>query len=1182
MRVLRSVCLAWLLSASCRAIRSLRSTSECVYIQRSAQVLSAFRSFTKGSLRFCLERDVHFNESGPLWIPDDTEVYFDCQDWSLHTWHARSGLRIGIGSTLAFNNCAVSTFCDWDTVTSLNDSSLMPHLFGNTPSSAVQATNSSIEYPCVLVEETVTLPALVTYGIGFNATVGPVVTVADATAAVQWDVDVLSPSGLGGGGLAYHFSNVTVWCGESFFTAQPARAAAQALWKQQGPLAPGPAGALPQGLVGFANTDAGPPPPTQAGAGSMHQVEAAGGGGGGGGGGSGGGSGDGGGGSGDGGGGSGDGGGGSGDGGGGSGDGGGGSGDGAPPAVFISLLAVASGVVVSGVVATALLICARSSSRRARRHSDIAASAPPPPSTHKSDGAARSLSSRVLTGLVTSATTGDPVSACASTCPDAAAAAAFSDGHSRTPSTVTASISSTSGSPRQPPWLARSDSGSSGGGGCAPSLPEAEGVVWAGFAAPTSTSGSESPVADVATRGGVDGGSGSGPVKAAVSAAVAEVQALVPELADDKLRIFSLVGRGGFATVYRGEWQGLPVAVKSIVFDSAHHGDGDGEPTAVFAREAAIATHLSHRNIVATYSHDVRTVDGASVHSSGGGAAGAAPFAGAAGFGGATGARRRTYAGVPAPGGGGFAGVLRFLLVQELCNGRTLREAVEAGAFRSERMPRRWSPVMGVLKDIAAGMAYVHSRQVCHGDLNPSNVLLKFDDSAYRALQPALNAGTASAKISDFGMSTCMRRDRSHASGVRQGTPFYTAPEVLRHQQLRQASDVFSFGVIMWELMAGRPVFTLRRTEAEADTESLETTSQSGELGRLLFAAAPEPPSAPRPVQDPHFPHLPASVPLTFTLTMTACLSERPADRPTFAQICTIFGDLCSEVARGYYINSAGMLQDMWAAQAMPAEVDATADLAALGPRPPPVPQTAAGAALHMPSTIPEEPEDTTLEPTSGTMVTPRTGHGGSTARGSTVRERERDRDRSIAEIVLEESISLTEALANVEMARAQSDESSLSQWLGDDGEGGSATLPLSETLMPAALLGPGVPWQLRRSENRGVLGFDEVGAARELPSPHRGFSDSEGSGPARRQRRPFPRNPGASTMSSGHEADEERSAGASSLGGGGGLGGASDLDGDGVGFLWNSSEDLLWSEDDRALLQLPSSVSHMRGWPDG
>lgn len=117
---------------------------------------------------------------------------------------------------------------------------------------------------------------------------------------------------------------------------------------------------------------------------------------------------------------------------------------------------------------------------------------------------------------------------------------------------------------------------------------------------------------------------------------------------------------------------------------------------------------------------------------------------------------------------------------------------------------------------------YDPSRAAPPHDAAPCNrPCVQFDDGAYRALQPALNACTTAAKISDFGMSTCMRRDRSHASNVRQGTPFYTAPEVLRHQQLRQASDVYSFGVIMWELMAGRSVFALRCASSHAHRAAL-------------------------------------------------------------------------------------------------------------------------------------------------------------------------------------------------------------------------------------------------------------------------------------------------------------------------------------------------------------------------
>jgi hypothetical protein len=62
-------------------------------------------------------------------------------------------------------------------------------------------------------------------------------------------------------------------------------------------------------------------------------------------------------------------------------------------------------------------------------------------------------------------------------------------------------------------------------------------------------------------------------------------------------------------------------------------------------------------------------------------------------------------------------------------------------------------------------------------------------------------------------------------------------------------------------------------------------------------------------VPHPQFPKLPASVPLTFTLTMVACLSPKPEDRPTFAQVLTVLLDVEAEVVRGRYMNSVGLIQ---------------------------------------------------------------------------------------------------------------------------------------------------------------------------------------------------------------------------------------------------------------------------------
>jgi serine/threonine protein kinase len=84
---------------------------------------------------------------------------------------------------------------------------------------------------------------------------------------------------------------------------------------------------------------------------------------------------------------------------------------------------------------------------------------------------------------------------------------------------------------------------------------------------------------------------------------------------------------------------------------------------------------------------------------------------------------------------------------------------------------------------------------------------MQFDEKAHGSLSGALKKDSSVCKIADFGMARRMQGNRSYASDVRQGTPFYISPETINQHRLHRSSDVYAFGVIMWEMMRGMPVF---------------------------------------------------------------------------------------------------------------------------------------------------------------------------------------------------------------------------------------------------------------------------------------------------------------------------------------------------------------------------------------
>jgi len=97
-----------------------------------------------------------------------------------------------------------------------------------------------------------------------------------------------------------------------------------------------------------------------------------------------------------------------------------------------------------------------------------------------------------------------------------------------------------------------------------------------------------------------------------------------------------------------------------------------------------------------------------------------------------------------------------------------------------------------IARDIAAGMVYLHSSTppIVHRDLKSPNILLNADNKSL---------------VADFGLS---RVYSSRSMTVQVGTPFWMAPEVLLAQKYDTKVDVFSYGVILWELVAGRSPHT--------------------------------------------------------------------------------------------------------------------------------------------------------------------------------------------------------------------------------------------------------------------------------------------------------------------------------------------------------------------------------------
>ncbi|OGA02751.1 MAG: hypothetical protein A3H35_14290 [Betaproteobacteria bacterium RIFCSPLOWO2_02_FULL_62_17] len=139
----------------------------------------------------------------------------------------------------------------------------------------------------------------------------------------------------------------------------------------------------------------------------------------------------------------------------------------------------------------------------------------------------------------------------------------------------------------------------------------------------------------------------------------------------------------------------------------------------------------------------------------------------------------------------GFTDAYAFIAMEYMPKG-TLKDAIEKGL--SERQ------ALSVMAQLAGGLRELHSRGIIHRDLKPANIMVRDD-------------GTMA--IADFGIAKKLQDAAEQTRhGELFGTPYYLAPELIEGQPASERSDLYSLGVIFYEMLTGRKPF-----EAEAISE---------------------------------------------------------------------------------------------------------------------------------------------------------------------------------------------------------------------------------------------------------------------------------------------------------------------------------------------------------------------------
>ncbi|KAL1197340.1 LEAF RUST 10 DISEASE-RESISTANCE LOCUS RECEPTOR-LIKE PROTEIN KINASE-like 1.2 [Cardamine amara subsp. amara] len=144
------------------------------------------------------------------------------------------------------------------------------------------------------------------------------------------------------------------------------------------------------------------------------------------------------------------------------------------------------------------------------------------------------------------------------------------------------------------------------------------------------------------------------------------------------------------------------------------------------------------------------------------------------------------------------------LIVYEYVANGTLADHLHGPQANPSTLP--WSTRLKIAVETASALKYLHASKIIHRDVKSNNILL---DKNFNV------------KVADFGLSRLFPMDKTHVSTGPQGTPGYVDPDYHLSYQLSNKSDVYSFAVVLMELISSLPAVDITRPRHEINLSNM-------------------------------------------------------------------------------------------------------------------------------------------------------------------------------------------------------------------------------------------------------------------------------------------------------------------------------------------------------------------------